>query len=320
MVDLQDILSHNAQISSVLPADLVAVFVGATSGIGAATLRAFAKYTRRPRVYFVGRSEVAANTIIEECTTLNPHGAYIFIQAYVSLLRVVDEVCSDIRAREKGLNVLFLSPGNIHLLTALCHYSRLRFITQLLPLLQSASSLRRIISVGAAGFEGPLDTSDLPAMRVPPGQIRGHISSLITLGIEAVAREAPSVSFSHSYPGTVNTPLTRRLLATSDVPTDVTIPIDWMAADESGERHMFLLTSARYPSKEDGRGNTQAILGSNGRLGSGVYAVGLDAEPSDLEAIKFLDTLRNDNLIDLVWEHTKSVFLSIIGNKTNVIK
>ena len=43
-------------ISSSLPPNLVAVFVGTTSGIGLYTLKAFAKYALRPRVYFIGRS------------------------------------------------------------------------------------------------------------------------------------------------------------------------------------------------------------------------------------------------------------------------
>jgi NAD(P)-dependent dehydrogenase (short-subunit alcohol dehydrogenase family) len=115
MVSLQAMLSHNAGICSSLPAGLVAVFVGATSGIGAATLKAFAKYTRVPRAYFVGRSQTAADTIIAECKALNPGGEYVFIEADISLIRTVDEVCARIKARETRLDILFLSQGTASL-------------------------------------------------------------------------------------------------------------------------------------------------------------------------------------------------------------
>jgi NAD(P)-dependent dehydrogenase (short-subunit alcohol dehydrogenase family) len=111
MVALSEILSFNAQIHSSFPPGPVALFVGATSGIGAATLKAFAKYTVTPKAYFVGRSQEAADKIIAECQALNPEGQYIFIAADVSLIKVVDGVCAQIQAREPYLNILFLSQG-----------------------------------------------------------------------------------------------------------------------------------------------------------------------------------------------------------------
>ena len=38
-------------------------------------------------------------------------GEYIFIQADVSLIRNVDEVCEVIKKKEKVVNILFLSAG-----------------------------------------------------------------------------------------------------------------------------------------------------------------------------------------------------------------
>lgn len=111
MVSLSVIRSSNALISSTFPPGLVALFVGATSGIGEATLKKFAQHTTRPRAYFIGRSQEAADRIVAECQALNPDGLYIFRKADVSLIRVVDEVCEEIKAKERVINLLFLSCG-----------------------------------------------------------------------------------------------------------------------------------------------------------------------------------------------------------------
>lgn len=111
MVSLSAVQISNSLISSTLPPGLVAVFVGATSGIGEITLKQFAKHSRSPRAYFIGRSQDAGDRIVAECRARNPAGEYIFIKADVSLIRVVDEVCKEIKAKEKALNILFLSAG-----------------------------------------------------------------------------------------------------------------------------------------------------------------------------------------------------------------
>ena len=111
MVTLSQVQSSNLRISSALPPKLVAIFVGATSGIGETTLKQFAKHSLQPRAYFVGRSQDAGDRITAECKALNPEGEYIFVKADVSLIRVVDEVCEEIKAKEKAVNILFLSAG-----------------------------------------------------------------------------------------------------------------------------------------------------------------------------------------------------------------
>ena len=113
MVALTDVQSSNSSIASTLPLGLVAVFVGATSGVGEVSLKQFAKHVRQPRVYFVGRSQEAGDRIGAECKTLNAEGEYVFIKADVSLIRTVDKVCRDIKTKEKAINLLYLSPGSL---------------------------------------------------------------------------------------------------------------------------------------------------------------------------------------------------------------
>lgn len=112
MVTLTDVQSSNAQIATALPPGLVAVFVGATNGIGETSLREFARHARQPRVYFVGRSQEAGDRIAAECRALNPEGEFIFIKADVSLLKSVDEVCREIASKERCINLLFLTCGS----------------------------------------------------------------------------------------------------------------------------------------------------------------------------------------------------------------
>jgi short-subunit dehydrogenase len=113
MVSLAQVQSSNSRIGTALPPGLVAVFVGATSGIGETSLKQFAKHARQPRVYFIGRSQQVGDRIAAECKELNREGEFTFIQADVSLIRTVDEVCRDIKAKETAINLLFLSTGTL---------------------------------------------------------------------------------------------------------------------------------------------------------------------------------------------------------------
>lgn len=111
MVTLSQVHTSNAQISTSLPAELVAVFVGATSGIGEAALKEFVSQANKPKCYFVGRSEQDATRIIDECKSLNPDARVVFLRADTSLVKEADRLCEDIKSRENAINVLFLSAG-----------------------------------------------------------------------------------------------------------------------------------------------------------------------------------------------------------------
>jgi len=113
MVSLPDIQSSNFRIASTLPPGLIAVFVGATNGIGETTLKQFAKCTRQARVYFVGRSQEAGDRIAAECKALNSEGEYVFVKADTSLIHTVDDVCRDINIKENSISLLFLSAGTL---------------------------------------------------------------------------------------------------------------------------------------------------------------------------------------------------------------
>lgn len=201
----------------------------------------------------------------------------------------------------------------LHLIAALNYYSRIRIITNLLPLLQRASSLRRIVTVGGGSKEGKLDLSDLQANKVPLTDIRGHLTSLVTLGLEAVARTVPDISIVHDYPGTVKTPFLDRM------PEDMLKNVEFVPLDECGERHVYLATSAEYPPRDGTEAGVplqtgaQVSMGSNGEVGSGLYSIDQDGESASLETLKLLADMRNEGIVDRVWEHTDGEFKRILG-------
>ncbi|KAK4031965.1 hydrogenase/reductase-like protein [Parachaetomium inaequale] len=332
MVSLSDVQSSNAQIATTLPPGLVAVFIGATNGIGEYSLKEFARHARKPRVYFVGRSQEAGDRITGECRELNPEAEFTFIQADVSLLKTVDDVCREIKGKEKTINLLFLTCGSalahfdtsegLHIFMALAYYARTRFIVNLLPLLRQAPSLRRVVTVLAAGHEGPIHTKDFQSRNIPFRGVRGHTVSMTDMMLEHIAQRAPEVSFVHDYPGPVKSGFGRE---TNGVLMRIAIavfkligPLIYIPTRETGERHLLFATSSRYPPRsgveiENANGvplpsGVPVAGGTDGEEGSGVYAVNWDGESARPKSLKVLATLRDQNMAEQVWEHTVAEF------------
>jgi len=114
MVNLQDIQKSNASLQSLPPPGrLIAVFAGATSGIGLHALKAFARYVPAPTAFVICRSRARSAHIIDELKTINPNGVWEFIEAEVSLIKEVDRVCEEIKTTPgvDHVDILFLSPG-----------------------------------------------------------------------------------------------------------------------------------------------------------------------------------------------------------------
>lgn len=89
--------------------------MGATSGIGESTIKQWCRHTIKPRVYVVGRSQEAADRILSELKTIQPETEASFIRKDLTLLKNVDEVCAEIKAKESKLNLLFMTPGTMSL-------------------------------------------------------------------------------------------------------------------------------------------------------------------------------------------------------------
>ncbi|KAK7211439.1 hypothetical protein V2G26_018617 [Clonostachys chloroleuca] len=328
MVAIEQIRNDLAQASR-SKHQLVAVFVGGTSGIGESTARELVRYSTGRRIYLIGRSQDQADRIKTEFASLNPSCDVCFIQSDASQLGNVDSLCDKIKAQEEKIDVLFLSAGIFHLRgreettegldrkMALDFYSRLRFTENLLPLLRHASSLSssqstrevlpaggQVISVLGGGKETPIDESDLSLeLNYTLKASTDHAVTMTTLSFQrlAAAPENANVAFFHTSPGMVNTNGDRELniVIRLLVSTVSYVFRPWVTStEETGKRHLWAAVSDTF-------------------RGGQVYLLNQRSERVDDS--KVLNRLHEEGLFDRVWEHTRDVFKRIpTGDNHNV--
>lgn len=218
------------------------------------------------------------------------------------------------------------SSEGLHIAITLAHYSRARFIVNLLPLLQRATTLRRVVSVFTACKEGPIDMTDIQGWKLSIWAARGHASSLVTLSLEALAQKAPNVSFIHDFPGPVKSNILRGTTGVAMTIMKVAFkllgPLVYIPNQESGERHLFLATSARYPASNTGDdtaagvplgGGITVARGTDGKNGSGMYSIDWDGESAGPKVEELLGRFRKEGMVERVWEDTEEVFKRVTG-------
>jgi hypothetical protein len=192
------------------------------------------------------------------------------------------------------------------------YYSRMAFITKLLPLLLKSSLPATVVSVYAAGLEAKLHAQDL-SLRQPSHysyfQARSHIIYMHTCFFEELAnRHREQLRLIHIFPGLVvhkgmyikDNPWWLRFVFTKVLPF---FGLN-MDLEETGKRMISLASPAHYParSREDAAKVPGNVRGTNGELGSGAYALnefGKSAYPS-----KRYDKLDKHDLMQRVWDHT----------------
>ncbi|KAG8971283.1 hypothetical protein FRC05_011382 [Tulasnella sp. 425] len=231
MPSLADVKSSNS--SHTWPSRPTALFVGGTSGCGQGTAEAFARATQgRAHILICGRNREAAEKIIAEFPK-HPESKYEFVQCDATLMKNVVKAAEEVKHKigeadgKTKLNYLVMSQGfmsmngfdptseGIDKKLAVHFYSRWKFVDELLPLLEKASSdgeEARVMSILAPGTAGALDTSDFGlkknysitrAARQGPGYNDNFV-------VEYSARH-PNISFIHIMPGFVNTSLCQGL-------------------------------------------------------------------------------------------------------------
>jgi NAD(P)-dependent dehydrogenase (short-subunit alcohol dehydrogenase family) len=152
-----------------------------------------------------------------------------------------------------------LTPEGLNTGFATNYYSRILFMQKLVPLLNRSADAR-IISVLSAGEEGPIITSDFgitdpknnsfsPAMR--------QSVSMMSLCMHEMSLESPKISFIHTFPGLVSSPVHEKWAATmkgSFTPLRwlvrwIFIPIRDLVAwtpEDAGQTGFYEVTSERF--------------------------------------------------------------------------
>lgn len=317
---------------------------------------ALARHTPSPKIYLIGRSQSAADEALAALSAINPSAQATFVQADISVLKNVDGVCAGIAAKEKHVNLLFMTPGYLTLKgwdeTAdgldrkfvLHYYARMRFVTNLLPLLSAAAAaaaaggggggdggsssasapLSRVVSVldphvaVRGGARGALDYADLSLRNsFSLARCGAHASLMGDFFLEGMAARHPRTSFVHAYPSGVATGVMREVPGGRVLSAVLgTLLRPWLVPlRESGERHLFAATTASFPPKgtavatavEDGDdGDDGVAVGSDGVKGSGCYWVNWNGEI--FKANAKLDKIREEGAVEKVIEHTEEVF------------
>ncbi|KAL4812961.1 short-chain dehydrogenase/reductase [Aspergillus spinulosporus] len=343
MASLATVLDNNSSITRRYGAGLIAVFVGGTSGIGESTARAFIRNTDKSHVYLIGRDEARAMQIIEEMAHNKPNSQISFIKSDVSLMRQVDDACRAIQQKEGRINILFLSQGTgstkgrdetdegLDKKLSLHYYSRMRFVTNLLPQLIKAGErdeqtlgdgppLSRVISVLEAGGEAALQLDDLSLKtKYSLRNCAKHAITMNSISMEYLAYSYPQISFIHSFPGIVRTRLGRDFGTVTKVAIHALLVLakPWeIPFAESGERHLYAATSPRFPPRNYKDGIPDAAEGSEGYPGSGFYR--LSSTGSTYNQSKIMQTYRKNGVRNVIWNHTLDVFAKARGAQEEV--
>ena len=325
MVSLQSIQQSNARIAT-LPKGLVALFIGATSGIGQSALQHFAHHASAPRIYTVARPQTAAShqELLSSLGKSNPTGSYNLITADVSLVSEIDKIVNLISQKETKIDILVMSAGfmafegrkdtyeGLEPSMSTRYYSRLRAVQQLLPLLNNAAATSpRVVSVLAGGIEGPLNETDLD-LRDPTNwsfwNASVHSATMGTLALERIARENPRLSIVHWLPGPVSTP------GLAKAQNFGISPPNPMSQEESGERAVFLATSDRY-SVHGGLVPVPEGLRVVDKSGGGIFLVNPQGEGAYNEPL--LADMRNRGVDEAVWTFTQKVFANCATQAEN---
>lgn len=271
MVKPTEIHHANAAFAREQHVDLVCVFAGATSGIGASTMEKLATMVRSATFYIVGRSAARFAPHRARLESLNPNVQLVFFEADVSLLADIDRFAKLILDAESKVDLLYTSPGllpltgahytkeGLELCFVLSYYTRMRLLANLLPLLAAAPK-PRVLSVLNAGKEKAIREDDINLDRSwSPLAAIGHTTTMTTLAFEHLAAQNKNIVFLHAFPGLVRTDIGTHLVAPpgAGIVRRVFVAVIRrvigalmfflaITPEESGERHAYQLTSPTF--------------------------------------------------------------------------
>ncbi|KIW08509.1 uncharacterized protein PV09_01403 [Verruconis gallopava] len=325
---------------------LVIVISGGTTGIGSyiakELARLFASKGSKLRVYIVGRNITRAEKVLAEGRYLSPGSEWRFVKATdLALISEVDRCCADIIKQETDapfhggpvrLDALYMTHARSPLVNremteegldsflSTLYYSRIRMTMNLIPLLSASPLNGHVISVYAGSFE-EVKAGDEPPIGCPPDDaygvstVRRNTVYMKNFAFEELAsRHAGRVSFAHIYPGLVDGP------AFTDPGNPLWFRVIWrllypllwltyMTSAEDCGKVMLYLSTPRFPAKGVKQEGIEPAMGTDGKLGSGSYALGQRADPSK---VRSFDKVRPEGVGERIWAHTMETFERIV--------
>lgn len=125
MDDKSEILASNEQFARQQPSGRVAVFMGATAGIGESTLGQMVTILNDSVFYILGRNPEHISGKLDQlsATAAKRGNTIIFIKSQVSSIASIDAACDRIRAAESKVDYLCMSPGGMPFGGATCRSS-----------------------------------------------------------------------------------------------------------------------------------------------------------------------------------------------------
>ncbi|PBK78912.1 NAD(P)-binding protein [Armillaria solidipes] len=264
MPDLATAQESNSKFSpSYIP---VAVVVGGNSGIGEAIVKAIARYTGgKVHLIIISRNRTTAEKILTSLPAATAEDGKPVLREFVfcdaELMENIKTTAADLSARLTKINYLVLSAGyadlwsgrqetaeGIDKLLGLRYYSRFKYIYELLPLLRNAKEAGEdasVLSVLASGMGRAIDVNDLGLKHSYQAYKAMLVSgSYNDIMVEEFAKRNPDISFTHIYPGLVNTPGTRPTHWALRLFSPLISLLVWLAAfspEESAEYMLFAL-------------------------------------------------------------------------------
>ncbi|KAH8589547.1 hypothetical protein B0O99DRAFT_523037 [Bisporella sp. PMI_857] len=335
MVSLTEVRASNAQLTG-NTTPRVAVFVGATAGIGKATLTQLVASGFPLKAYVVGRDEREFQPFLSEMRNLNPGAELVFLQGQISLMAETKRLTEAILGSEHHINLLYVNmpkllrplvilidvetTEGLELATAVAYYSRQIFIRRLLPLLRAAVSpgadsySPRIVNILGTGTEtADLFLHDLTLKE--PGHFSvssyiAHCGTMTSSCLKRIAEEPENqdVIIIHNHPGLVSTEIFKKSwggkLDEDAAGESLHIPEDLtrITPQEAGERSLYVITSAKYggngvPMSEGQKGG----LSVKGTTRGSLLCVGDKLETLQLD---LLDSLEKSGAADVIWDKT----------------
>jgi len=234
--------SNQETLSRLQPAPRVVV-AGGTSGIGRAIALAYHRYCPDAHVTIIGRNESAANEILSQ---LGSNGK--FVRADLSLMSEIRTLKEQIKA----VDVLILSQGVIRLgdraptkeniddRLALNYYGRVLLVNEFLPLLRASPLGGKVLFIlnGKVGNPSKVNWNDM-ALETSYSilSFANHTATFTDLAIQYLASqpENATITFTHAYPGLVDTSISRSLPFYVRWPMQAAVSIGGTSAEDCAE-------------------------------------------------------------------------------------